>query len=257
MEMESFNELSGTIALALGAGWASGLNLYAAVLVLGLLGATGNILLPEHLEILKNPLVIGAAGVMYVVEFVADKIPGADTGWDAIHTFIRIPAGAMLAAGAVGQVDPAVAAAAGILGGGLAAGSHALKAGSRVLINTSPEPFTNWTASVVEDAAVVAGLWTALKYPWLFLIFLVVFVVLLIWLLPKLWRGIKKLFAFIGRLLGRKRADAVPGRQQAQTVDRGTDAIEAKLQKLLVLFEKGVITQSEYEQQRLEILKGL
>jgi hypothetical protein len=255
--MESFNELSGTLALALGAGWASGLNLYAAILVLGLLGATGNIVLPEHLEILKNPLVIGAAGVMYVVEFVADKIPGADTGWDAVHTFIRIPAGAMLAAGAVGEVDPAIAVAAGILGGGLAAGSHALKAGSRVLINTSPEPFTNWTASVVEDAAVVAGLWTALKYPWLFLVFLLVFVVLLIWLLPKLWRGIKKLFAFIGRLLGRKQADAVPGQQPAPDVDNGTEAIEAKLQKLQVLFEKGVITQSEYEQQRLEILKGL
>lgn len=255
--MESFNELTGTIALALGAGWASGLNLYAAILVLGLLGATGNMVLPEHLEILKNPLVIGAAGIMYAVEFFADKIPGADTGWDGIHTFIRIPAGAMLAAGAVGEVDPAVAVAAGILGGGLAAGSHAVKAGSRVLINTSPEPFTNWTASVVEDAAVVAGLWTALNYPWLFLIFLVVFVLLLIWLLPKLWRGIKKLFGFIGRLLGRRSADAAPEKQPEPAVDQRTDAVEAKLKKLQMLFEKGVITQGEYEQQRLEILKSI
>ena len=113
--MEPFNELTGTIALALGAGWASGLNLYAAVLVLGLLGATGNLVLPGHLEILTNPLVIGAAGLMYAVEFFADKIPGADTGWDALHTFIRIPAGAMLAAGAVGEVNPAISVAAGIL----------------------------------------------------------------------------------------------------------------------------------------------
>ncbi len=255
--MQPFNELAGAIALALGAGWASGLNLYAAVLVLGLLGATGNLALPEHLEILTNPLVIGAAGVMYVVEFFADKIPGADTGWDALHTFVRIPAGAMLAAGAAGDVNPAVAVAAGILGGGLAAGSHAAKAGSRILINTSPEPFTNWTASVMEDAAVVAGLWTALKYPWLFLVFLVVFVLLLIWLLPKLWLGIKKLFNGIGRLFGRKPADAAAARHQPPMTDSGLDGIGEKLEKLQLLFEKGLITQTEYEQKRNLILKNI
>jgi len=212
--MESFNELAGAIALALGAGWASGLNLYAAILVLGLLGLTGNIVLPEHLQLLSHPLVIGAAGVMYVVEFFADKIPGADTGWDVLHTFIRIPAGAMLAAGAVGEVNPAVAVAAGILGGGLAAGSHAAKAGSRVLINTSPEPLTNWTASAVEDVAVVAGLWAALNHPFVFIAFLVVFVILLIWLLPRIWIGIRKLFGCIGRLFGRTSADVVQAQKQ-------------------------------------------
>lgn len=255
--MEPLNEITATIALALGAGWASGLNLYAAVLVLGLLGATGNLALPEHLEILSNPLVIGAAGLMYAVEFFADKIPGADTGWDAVHTFVRIPAGAALAAGAVGEVNPAVAVAAGILGGGLAAGSHTVKAGSRVLINTSPEPFTNWTASVLEDAAVVAGLWTALKHPRLFLVLLVVFVLLLIWLLPKLWRGIKKLFGYFGRLFGRKPADGAPDRKQSPADGGGLDDIEAKLQKLQMLHEKGSITRDEYEHQRVLILKNI
>jgi hypothetical protein len=200
--MEHYTELIGIISLALGAAWASGINLYAALLVLGLLGVTDNIVLPENLQVLQNPIVIGAAGIMYLVEFFADKVPGVDTGWDTLHTFIRIPAGALLAAGAVGDVNPAVAIAAGILGGGMAAGSHATKAGSRVLINTSPEPFTNWTASAAEDVAVVAGLWTALYHPWVFVIFIVLFVGLLIWLLPKLWRGIIKILSAIGRMFG-------------------------------------------------------
>jgi hypothetical protein len=255
--MDPLKELSGAIALALGAGWASGLNLYAAILVLGLLGVTGNLVLPEHLEILTNPLVIGAAGLMYLVEFFADKIPGADTGWDALHTFIRIPAGAMLAAGAVGHVNPAVAVAAGILGGGLAAGSHALKAGSRVLINASPEPVTNWIASLVEDAAVVVGLWTALTHPWLFVIFLVVFVLLLIWLLPKLWLGIKKIFGSISRLFGRKPDNAAAVPVQPPMKNSGLDGIEEKLQKLQSLFEKGLITQIEYDRQRSSLLKNI
>jgi len=205
--MDEFKQITDTLALAMGSAWASGINLYAAVLVLGLLGKTGNIVLPAGLEILMNPLVIGAAGVMYLVEFFADKVPGVDTGWDTIHTFVRIPAGVLLAAGAVGDVNPAVAIAAGILGGGVAAGAHAAKAGSRVLINTSPEPFTNWTASVLEDVAVIGGLWTALNYPLTFIAFLVLFMLLLIWLLPKLWRGIKKVFGFIGRLFGGGRVD--------------------------------------------------
>jgi hypothetical protein len=198
--MEHYTELIGIISLALGAAWASGINLYAALLVLGLLGVTDNIALPENLQVLQNPIVIGAAGIMYLVEFFADKVPGVDTGWDTLHTFIRIPAGALLAAGAVGDVNPAVAIAAGILGGGMAAGSHATKAGSRVLINTSPEPFTNWTASAAEDVAVVAGLWTALYHPWVFVIIIVLFIGLLIWLLPKLWRGIMKIISAIGRM---------------------------------------------------------
>lgn len=200
--MEQLSQIAHTISLTMGAAWASGINLYAAILVLGLLGATGNIVLPADLQILTNPMVIAAAGVMYLIEFVVDKMPGVDTGWDSFHTFIRIPAGALLAAGAVGDVNPAVALTAAILGGGLAAGAHATKSGSRVIINTSPEPFTNWVASVGEDIVVILGLWTALHYPWLFIALMVVFIVLMIWLLPKIWRGIKKVFGFIGGLFG-------------------------------------------------------
>jgi hypothetical protein len=184
----------------MGVAWAAGINLYAAILVLGLLGATGNMVLPPDLQILANPVVITAAGLMFIVEFVADKIPGVDTSWDTLHTFIRIPAGALLAAGAVGEVNPAVSLAAAIVGGGLAAGTHATKSGSRVIINTSPEPVSNWVASLVEDVAVIAGLWTALYHPWVFIVLLIAFIILMIWLLPKLWRGVREVFAFLGRL---------------------------------------------------------
>jgi len=191
-----------TIALTMGVAWASGINLYAAMFMLGWMGTTGDINLPPDLEVLSNPLVMTAAGFMYCVEFFADKIPGVDTGWDAIHTFIRIPAGAMLASAAVGDVTPAVELAAFIVGGTLATGSHAAKAGSRLMINTSPEPVTNWTASITEDVAVIGGLWAALNHPWLFVAALVVFILIVIWLLPKLWRGIKNLFNWLGRKLG-------------------------------------------------------
>lgn len=187
----------------MGLAWASGINLYAAVFMLGYLGMTGNIALPPDLQVLSDPLVLAAAGFMYCVEFFADKTPGVDTGWDGIHTFIRIPAGAMLAAAAVGEISPAAQLAAGLLGGTLAAGSHLTKAGSRVLINTSPEPVSNWTASIVEDIAVFAGLWAALHHPWLFLALLVLFIALTIWLLPKLWRALRKLFGAVARWFGR------------------------------------------------------
>jgi len=190
------------ISLSMGVAWASGINLYAAMFMLGWMGTTGNVDLPPDLHILMNPLVMVSAGFMYCVEFFADKIPGVDTGWDAIHTFIRIPAGAMLAAAAVGDVSPAIELSAFVLGGTLATGSHAAKSGSRVLINTSPEPFSNWTTSIAEDVAVIGGLWTALNYPWLFVAGLAVFVLLLIWLLPKLWRVLKGLFNWLGRKLG-------------------------------------------------------
>jgi len=200
--MDQLSHIAGVIALTMGVGWASGINLYAAIFMLGIVGATGNMVLPQDLQILQNPIVIGAAGIMYLVEFVADKIPGVDTGWDTLHTFIRIPAGALLAMGAVGEVNPAVSLAAGILGGGMAAASHATKAGTRVLINASPEPVTNWVASLTEDAVVIGGLWTAMSHPWIFIIFLIIFILLLIWLLPKLWRGVKKILGFIGRIFG-------------------------------------------------------
>jgi hypothetical protein len=190
------------IALSMGVAWASGINLYAAIAVLGILGGTGNLDLPPGLEVLQHPGVIVAAGFMYCVEFFADKVPGVDTGWDTLHTFIRIPAAAVLAAGAVGQVDPAVTLMAGILGGALAATSHTLKAGTRVLINASPEPFSNIGVSLAEDTLVLAGLAGAIFYPVEFLVFLALFMAVALWLLPKIWRGVMFLFARIRRAFG-------------------------------------------------------
>ncbi len=200
--MENYDALLATIALTMGVSWASGVNLYAALLVLGVGGLTGNITLPTELVFLQDPLVIGAAGIMYFIEFFADKIPGIDTAWDSIHTFIRIPAGAMLAAGAVGDITPVLEITAGILGGGIAATSHAAKSGTRLLINTSPEPCTNWSASISEDFLVIAGLWTALNHPVIFLILFIIFICFSIWLLPRLWYLIKIVLLKIGRFLG-------------------------------------------------------
>lgn len=190
------------IALSMGAAWASGINLYATLFMLGYMGSTGNMTLPAELEVLTNPMVMTAAGFMYCVEFFADKIPGIDSGWDSIHTFIRIPAGAMLAASTVGDVSPAMELTSALLGGALAAGSHTTKAGTRLLINTSPEPVTNWTASISEDLLVIGGLWTALNHPVLFIIGLIVFIAIMIWLLPRLWRLLKTVFRRIGSWLG-------------------------------------------------------
>jgi len=187
------------IALGMGVAWASGINLYAAIAMLGILGATGHMALPPGLEPLTEPVVIMAAVFMYCVEFFADKVPGVDTGWDAIHTFLRIPAGAVLAAMAVGDVSMPAQIAAGLVGGTLTAATHATKAGARVMINTSPEPVSNWGASLAEDVAVFAGLWVALNYPWLFLGLMVIFIGMMIWLLPKLWRGIKTVLGTLAR----------------------------------------------------------
>ena len=206
--MDDLQSLTQVIALTMGAAWASGINLYAAIAVLGIAGTGGYVDLPDTLSIVENPLVIAAAGFMYCVEFFADKTPGVDTAWDALHTFIRIPAGAMLAAGAVGNVDPALAVAAGLLGGGITAATHATKAGTRMLINTSPEPFSNWAASITEDVAVFAGLWAALNHPVRFLCLLVAFLALIAWLLPKIWRGIRALFRRIAAFFGRKPQEA-------------------------------------------------
>jgi hypothetical protein len=217
------DDLTRTIALSLGAGWASGINLYAAILVLGYLGATGNVDLPAGMDVLSDPLVMLAAGFMYVTEFFADKIPGVDTAWDTLHTFIRIPAGAILAASAVGHVGAGPELAAALVGGTMAAASHAAKSGTRVLINTSPEPFTNWTASLLEDISVVVGLLTALHHPVVFLVLLAIFVLLLIWLLPKLWRGIKRVFGVIARWLGggNKAAAVKPPDSASETPEPG------------------------------------
>ncbi|MCG6874025.1 MAG: DUF4126 domain-containing protein [Betaproteobacteria bacterium] len=186
-----------SIALAAGLAWASGIRLYLVLFLAGLLARLGYLHLPEPLDVLSDPLVLGASGIMVVVEFVADKIPAFDSAWDALHTFIRIPAGAFLAAAALGSADPAWVAAAAILGGFLAAGAHLTKSGGRALINTSPEPLSNWIASASEDLLVPAALLAAVKAPVVFLIGLLVFAALAAWMLPKLWRGFRRVFARI------------------------------------------------------------
>ena len=193
-----------TIALSMGIAWASGINLYATLATLGILGATGHMVLPEELQILQDPIVIAAAGFMYMVEFFADKVPGVDTTWDTLHSFIRIPAGAILAAQALGDVSPAAEVAALIIGGGLAASTHTMKAGTRVLINTSPEPFSNWVASVGEDVIVVAGIALSITHPVGFLVALGLFVLFAIWVIPKIWRGIVTVFGRLKSLFGGK-----------------------------------------------------
>ena len=183
-----------TVALASLLAWASGIRLYLVIFAVGLAGYLGYIELPPGLDVLRHPWVIGAAAVMLMMEFMVDKVPAIDTVWDALHTFIRIPAGALLAAGATGDTLSALTVAAGLLGGTITAGTHLTKSGGRALINTSPEPFSNWTASFTEDALVLGGIWFAFRHPLAFLISLAIFVALMIWLLPKVWRGIKTVF---------------------------------------------------------------
>jgi Domain of unknown function (DUF4126) len=198
------------IALSMGIAWASGINLYAAVLMLGYLGTTGNIVLPPELMVVTDPLVMTAAGLMYCVEFFADKTPGVDTAWDSLHTFIRIPLGAVLAMSAVGDTTPAVELAAFLAGGSLTAATHATKAGSRVIINSSPEPVTNWLTSLGEDFMVIAGIWAALVHPLIFVVFLILFIILMAWLLPKIWRGIKRIFSTLRDFIKGNKNTPVP-----------------------------------------------
>ena len=188
------------VTLAMGAAWASGINLYATVLLVGLLGTTGLVPLPDGLSPLTSPIVLTVAGIGFLAEFFADKIPGIDSVWDAVHTFIRIPAGALLAAGAASGLGDDYMVALALLGGAaVAAGSHATKAGSRAMINTSPEPVSNWAASIFEDMLVVGGLLLAIFKPMVFLGFLLLFFLLALWLLPKIWRGLRGLFRNFGR----------------------------------------------------------
>jgi hypothetical protein len=186
-------DITQLVALAAVLGFASGIRLYAVLLIVGLVGYAGWADLPAGLAILQHPVVLIAAGVMFVLEFFADKIPGVDTLWDGVQTFIRIPAGAALAAGVFGAMDSAAwTTAAAILGGSLAATSHFTKAGARAAANTSPEPLSNVALSVAEDLAVGGLLWLVLTYPWVAAAIVVVAVLLALWLLPKLFRFIRR-----------------------------------------------------------------
>jgi len=182
------------LAIAAALAWGAGIRLYAVLLLAGLAGAMGWIELPAHLRLLAHPLVMGSSGFMALVELLADKVPWFDSLWDAVHTFIRIPAGAALAAAVFGDAGGALALAAAILGGTLAAGSHLSKAGTRGLVNASPEPFSNWGLSLLEDAAVPLGLWLAWVFPLAFLALLAAAVVAGLFFLRWIARGLAALW---------------------------------------------------------------
>ena len=193
-------------AIAATLGFASGIRLYAVLFIVGLAGDFGYVSLPPGLAVLAHPLVLAASGFMCFVEFFADKVPGVDSLWDVVHTLIRIPAGAALAAAVFGDSSSATMLAAAILGGTLAAGSHFTKAGSRALINTSPEPFSNWGASLTEDVAVGGLLWLAVAHPLVAALVVGCLILLALWLVPKAWRAGRHAVGRVGRWFSRPAA---------------------------------------------------
>ena len=188
------------LAMSAAMAWGAGLRLYLVVFVVGMLGKLGYVPLPDALKLLMNPLVLGAAGFMAFVEFFADKIPWLDSAWDAVHTLLRIPAGAALAAGMLGDSGEGVAMAAALIGGTLTAGTHFGKAGTRAVANTSPEPFSNIGLSLVEDTMVAGGLALAMANPIIFLVLLLIFVIALVVLIRFILKG---LALIIGKLSAR------------------------------------------------------
>lgn len=201
------------LSLAMGAAWTSGINLYATVAALGIASRSEMIQLPPELQVLAHPAVIAVACIMYLIEFFADKVPYVDSGWDALHTFIRVPAGAVLAAKAMGDMNPALEFAAILAGGTVALAAHGTKATIRLAINTSPEPFSNWTASVSEDVAVLGSLWLVFNHPILMLILVLTFLAVVVWLVPKMFRLGKRGFQTLrSRLRGIKPDQPAPTR---------------------------------------------
>ncbi|OFW44845.1 MAG: hypothetical protein A3J29_06645 [Acidobacteria bacterium RIFCSPLOWO2_12_FULL_67_14b] len=180
-----------TLGRTLGFSLAAGVNLYATVAVLGLASRYGWVQLPEQFGVFDHPWIIGLAGVLYLVEFVADKIPWVDSIWDSVHTIIRPVGGALIAVAALGDASPLVVGLIALLGGTAAAGSHMTKAGTRVAINTSPEPFTNWFISLVEDVFVIGLSLFTLKFPLLALVVSVAIVVMMLWIARKIWRWLR------------------------------------------------------------------
>jgi Domain of unknown function (DUF4126) len=193
------------LSLAMGTAWTSGINLYATVAALGIASRAEMIQLPPDLQVLGHPAVIAIACLMYFIEFFADKVPYVDSGWDALHTFIRVPAGAILAARSLGDMNPALELAAILAGGSIALAAHGTKAATRLAINASPEPFSNWAASVTEDITVFGSIWLMFNHPVLMIILVLVFLALVIWLMPKIFRFVKRGFhALRNRMRGIK-----------------------------------------------------
>ncbi len=183
-----------TISLALGSAWTSGINLYATVSMLGLLPKVGGIKLPGGMDVLDNWAIIGVAGGLYIVEFFADKIPYVDSVWDVIHTFIRVPAGAIVAYAAVYDLGPGIVIPATLIGGGFAFASHGTKAAARIGANLSPEPVSNWVLSIVEDVIAFVGTLLAVFAPVIIAIVLVLFLIFFFWFFPKVLRAVRRLF---------------------------------------------------------------
>ncbi len=194
--------LISTLAIAMGAGWVSGINLYAAVATLGLLGRFSSLQLPGELDVLTNTWIIGLAALLYTIEFFADKIPYFDSAWDAVHTFIRIPAGAVLAATAFGDFDRGVQVAALLLGGGLAFSAHGTKASARAAINLSPEPVSNIVVSLIEDVVAVASILLSVFLPLVMVVFLAAFLVLSIYMFPRMVRVLRAAVSRVRSLVG-------------------------------------------------------
>jgi hypothetical protein len=182
------------LSLAMGTAWTSGINLYATVAALGIASQAGMIQLPPDLQVLGHPAVIAIACIMYFIEFFADKVPYVDSGWDALHTFIRVPAGAILAARSLGDMNPALELVAVLAGGSIALAAHGTKAATRLAINASPEPFSNWAASVTEDISVFGSIWLMFNHPVIMMILVLVFLALVVWLVPKIFRLAKRGF---------------------------------------------------------------
>jgi hypothetical protein len=189
-----------TLAIAMGASWVSGINLYASVATLGLLSRFAHLKLPGELDVLTSWWVIGIATALYIVEFLADKIPLVDSTWDVIHTFIRVPAGAILAAASFGDFDKTIQVIAFLFGGGLALTSHGTKAAARAIINTSPEPVSNIVASTLEDALAVLSIVCAVFVPVALFIIVAAGLVISALVLPRILRFFRNVLKTIGRL---------------------------------------------------------
>jgi hypothetical protein len=205
------------LSLAMGTAWTSGINLYATVAALGIAHRLEMVHLPQNLEVLSHPGVIAIACVMYLIEFFADKVPYVDSGWDALHTFIRVPAGAILAAQSFGDLNPAMEFMALLAGGSVSLAAHGTKATARLAINASPEPFSNWVASVTEDVAVLGSLWLMFNHPVIMLVLVLAFLALVVWLVPKIYRLAKRGFqALRDKMRGVKPDRPAPSGPSAQ-----------------------------------------